>query len=73
MQLTFQMTIFNVSCIPDLFSFLFRARWLIICSADIHGFASLLMSILFPLGGLPAHPQTPRFWRINLFPLVGLI
>jgi hypothetical protein len=35
-------------------------------SADIQGCASLLMSTLFSLGGLPAHPQKPSFLEDQL-------
>jgi len=31
---------------------------------------SLLMSILFSLGGLPTHPQKPHSWRTSLSLLV---
>jgi hypothetical protein len=35
--------------------------------------ASLLMSTLFSLGGLPAHPQNPHSWRTSLSLLVWLL
>jgi hypothetical protein len=46
--------------------FFFRARSLIIWYADIQGYASLLISTLFSLEGLPAHPQNPHSWRTSL-------
>jgi len=36
----------------------------------IQGCASLLMSNLFSLGGLPTHPQNPHSWRTSLSLLV---
>src|SRR5215468_3300304 len=42
-------------------------------SVDIQGCASLLMSALFSLGGLPARPQNPHTWRTSLSLLVWLL
>ena len=36
----------------------------------IQGCASLLISTLFSLGGLPTHPQNPNSWRTSLSLLV---
>ena len=36
----------------------------------VQGCASLLMSTLFSLGGLPTHPQNPHPWRTSLSLLV---
>ena len=50
----------------------YGTRLFVIWSADIRGCASLLMSILFYLGGLPARPQNPHSWRTSLSILVLL-
>jgi hypothetical protein len=42
-------------------------------SADIQGCASLLMSILFSLGRLPAHPQNLHSWSTSLSLFVWLL
>jgi len=51
-DLTFHAAIFSVSYIPNGFSFFVPG---LLSSVDIQGCASLLMSALFSLGGLPAH------------------
>ena len=47
-----------------------RYRSFVIWSADIQVCASLLISTLFYLGGLPTQPQNPHFWRTSLSLLV---
>jgi hypothetical protein len=42
-------------------------------SADIQGCESLLMSILFSLGGLPAHPQNLHSWSTSMSLFVWLL
>jgi hypothetical protein len=39
----------------------------------IQGCSSLLMSTLFSLGGLSAHPKNPHSWRTSLSLLVWLL
>ena len=47
---------------------LFRHRRVAIVSwgVRVQGCASLLLSTLFSLGGLPTHPQNPHSWRTSL-------
>ena len=62
------MSLFVVTNVRVVFTF--SCQVFAIWSADIQSCASLLLSILFSLGGLTTHPQNPHSWRTSLSVLV---